>query len=41
MVSGDTTQVLSGHASDGIEGVLHIPQISSLTGTSPSDFLVS
>ena len=31
----------SGPGSDGNEGVFHIPQSSSITGTSPSDCLVS
>ena len=31
----------SGHASNGNERVLRIPQSSSITGTSPSDCLVS
>ena len=34
-LSGATTQCLSGLGNDGNEGVLHI------TGTSPSDYLVS
>ena len=38
-LSGDTTQ--SGHRSDGSEGVLRIPQSSSLAGKSSSDCLVS
>ena len=36
-----TTQSQSGPGSDGKEGVLHIPLSSSITGTSPSDCLVS
>ena len=32
---------LSGPGSDDNEGVLHIPQSSMITGTSPSDCLVS
>ena len=36
-----TTPVQSGHGSDGNEGVLRIPQSSSITGTSSSDCLVS
>ena len=36
---GATTQ--SGPKSDGIEGLLHIPQRSSITGASRSDYLVS
>ena len=40
-LSGATTPSLSGHGSDGNEGVLHIPQSSSITGTTPSDCLVS
>ena len=31
----------SGPGSDGNEGVLHIPQSSSIAGSLPSDFLVS
>ncbi len=31
----------SGPGSDGDKAVLYIPQSSSITGTSPSDFLVS
>ena len=38
---GATTLGQSGHGSDGNEGVLHIPQSSSIIGTSPSDCLVS
>ena len=42
MLSSDaTTPGLSGPVSDGNEGVLHIPQSSSITRTSPSDCLVS
>ena len=40
-LSGATTPGQSGHGSDGNEGVLRIPQISSTAGTSPSDCLVS
>ena len=40
-LSGATTAGQSGPGSDGNEGVLHIPQSSSTTGTSPSDCLVS
>ena len=40
-LSGTTTLGLSGPGSDGNEGVLRIPQSSSITGTSPSDCLVS
>ena len=40
-LSGATTTGQSGSGSDGNEGVLCIPQSSSITGTSPSDCLVS
>ena len=40
-LSGATTPGQSGTGSDGAEGVLRIPQSSSITGTSPSDCLVS
>ena len=40
-LSDITTPGLSGPGSDGNEGVVHIPQSSSITGTSPSDYLVS
>ena len=40
-LSGATILGLSGPGSDGNEGVLRIPQSSSITGTSPSDCLVS
>ena len=40
-LSGATTPGQSGPGSDGIEGVLRIPQSSSITGTSPSDCLVA
>ena len=40
-LSGATTLGQSGPGSDGNEGVLHFPQISSISGTSPSDCLVS
>ena len=40
-LSGATTPGQSGPGSDGNEGVLHIPQSSSIAGTSPSDCLVS
>ena len=40
-LSGATTLGHSGPGSDDNEGVLHIPQSSSITGTSPSDCLVS
>ena len=40
-LSGATTPGQSGSGIDGNEGVLHIPQSSSITGTSPSDCLVS
>ena len=36
-----TTPIQSGPGSDGNEGVLHIPQSPSITGTSPSNFLGS
>ena len=37
-LSGVTTPGHSGPGSDGKEGVLRIPQSSSITGNSPSDF---
>ena len=40
-LSGATTLGQSGPGSDGTEGVLRIPQSSSITGTSPSNCLVS
>ena len=40
-LSGDTTPSQSGPGSDGNEGVLNIPQSSSITGDSPSDCLVT
>ena len=40
-LSSATTLDLSGPGSDGNEGVLCIPQSSSITGTSPSNCLVS
>ena len=40
-ISGTTTPGQSGPGSDDNKGVLHIPQSSSITGTSPSDCLVS
>ena len=40
-LSGATTPAQSGAGSNGNEGMLHIPQSSSLTGTSLSDCLVS
>ena len=40
-LSGATTLGLSGPGSNGNEGVLHIPQSSHITGTSPSDCLMS
>ena len=40
-LAGATIPGQSGSASDGNEGVLRIPQSSSITGTSPSDCLVS
>ena len=39
--SGATISGQSEPGSNGNEGVLHIPQSSSITGTSPSDCLVS
>ena len=38
-LSGATTPCLSGPGSDGNEGVPRIPKSSSITGTSPSNFL--
>ena len=40
-LSGSTIPSQSGFGSDGNEGVLCIPQSSDITGTSPSDCLVS
>ena len=40
-LSGATTPGQRGPGSDGNKGVLHIPQSSSIAGTSPSDCLVS
>ena len=40
-LSSATTSAQSEHGSDVNRGVLRIPQSSSITGTSPSDFLVS
>ena len=40
-LSGATTLGLSGPVSDGNEEGLHIPQNPTITGTSPSDCLVS
>ena len=40
-LSDTTTPSHNGPRSDGNEGVLRIPQIPSITGTSPSDCLVS
>ena len=40
-ISSATTLGLSGPGSNGNERVFHIPQCSSNTGTSPSDYLVS
>ena len=40
-LSGATTPGQSGPESDGNEGVLRIRQSSHITGTSPSDILVS
>ena len=39
--SGATTQGQNGSESDGNEGVIYLPQSSSITGISPSDCLVS
>ena len=41
VLSGATTLGQSGPGSNGNEGVLRIPQSPSITGTSPSDCLVS
>ena len=41
MLSGATPQGQTGLGSDGNKGVLHIPQNSSITGTSPSDLVIS
>ena len=41
ILSGHTTLSHGGPGSDGNEGVLNIPQNSSITGTSPSDCFVS
>ena len=40
-LSGATTPGQRGPGSNGNEGVLHIPQSSSIAGTSPSDCFVS
>ena len=40
-LSGATTTSQSGPESDGNEEILRIPQSSSITGISPSDYLVS
>ena len=40
-LSGATTPGQSGPGSNGNEGVLHIPKISSITGASSSDGLMS
>ena len=40
-LSGATTVDQSGPGSDGNEGVLRIPPNYSITGTSPSDYLMS
>ena len=40
-LSGTTTPGQSRPGSDGNNGVLHIPQSSSITEASPSDYLVS
>ena len=39
-LSGGTTRGHTGPGSDGNEGVLHIPQNSTITEVSPSDCLV-
>ena len=41
ILSGATTPGQSGPGSDGNELILYVPQSSSITGTSPSDCLVS
>ena len=41
ILTGATILGQSGPVSDGNEGVLHIPQSSSISGASPSDSLVS
>ena len=41
ILSGAKTQGKTGPRSDGNEDILRIPQSSSITGTSPSDCLVS
>ena len=38
---GTTTLGQSGPGSDGSDGLFHVPKSSSITGTSPSDCLVS
>ena len=40
-MSGATTPSQSGPGSEDNEGVIHIPQSSSITGTSPSGGLMS
>ena len=40
-LSGATTPGQSGPGSEGNEGLLHITQKTSITGTSPSDYLAS
>ena len=40
-LSGATTLSQSGSGNDDNEGALHTPQNASITGTSPSDCLVS
>ena len=40
-LSGTITPDQSGSGSNGNEGVLHIPQSSSITGAKPSDYFVS
>ena len=41
LLSGANTPGQSGPGNDGNEGVFRIPQSSNITGTSPSDCLVS
>ena len=40
-LSGASTTEQCGHGCDGNEGVLYIPESSNITGSSPSDILVS
>ena len=40
-LSGASTRDQNGPGSDGNKGVLHIPQMFSITGASSSDFLVA